>query len=82
MKRQVRLGLLAALLGAGMLMAGASPATAGVPDVELKLAKEKSGPYSDTLRRNVGSNEKKNVFLRAKNKNNEMDSVNLFSPTR
>jgi hypothetical protein len=45
----------------------ALPASAGVPDIDLRAAKAKSGPFNESVRRNVPFGEKRNVFLRARN---------------
>jgi hypothetical protein len=61
------------------MVVGAGSAHAG-NGVTLTLAKQVDGPYSDEIRRNVPTGEKKNVYIRVKNLGGATSSVQLFSP--
>ena len=78
MIHKARIGLVVALVGAGLMLA-ASPAHAG-NGLELKLGKAASGPFNEQVRRNVPLGEKRNVFIRAKSFDAGALEVTLFSP--
>ena len=63
-----RVGRSFAVLGIGVGLAlglAAAPASAGEPPV-LKVARHKSGPYSDNIGFNLGAGQSKDYFLKAR----------------
>jgi hypothetical protein len=68
----------AALIGGGLVLA-AAPSDAGT-GIELGVAKSKSGPFEEQVRRKVALGKKRNVYIRAKNRDTDTLDANLFSP--
>ena len=70
---------LTVLLVAVALMTGiAAPATAGDPDVALKISKHEGGPYKELgVRLDIAAGEKRNVHLKARSVTGDVEPVLL-----
>jgi hypothetical protein len=71
-------GLIVLLAGVALVTGLAAPATAGDPDVTLKIAKQEGGPYEQLgVRLNIAAGEKRNVSLKARSVTGDVEPVLL-----